>query len=114
MSNNYKSNVKRYKKLLTDEEHAALKTIGVLLSKAIKAKAKKRKKGGMLKKSIKYKLQPRKKAVIVGIKKKGFYGGFLELGTKNIKEESFIMSTVEEKKDEIQKIIMDHLKAAAR
>ena len=48
MSNNYKSNVKRYKKLLTDEEHAALKTIGVLLSKAIKAKAKKRKKGGTL------------------------------------------------------------------
>lgn len=112
MSANYKSNVKKVKAKLTAEENEALTKIAKILSKKVKAKA--RKSTGILRKAIGYSKRRKEKSLQIGIKKKGFYGGFFELPTKNMPKDPFILPVVEESKDEIQQIIKDFLKKVGK
>jgi HK97 gp10 family phage protein len=112
MNKNYQSNIKRVKYKLTEEEKKALTDIGKMLKIEIKRKA--RRLTGKLRKNIGYKVMRKDKSVQVGVKNKGFYGFFFEKGTKKMQKDPFVLPSVEEKKDEIQQIIKDHLKKLGR
>lgn len=104
MSNaNFKSNIKRVKYQLTENEMAALKEIRKFIIKKIKARIKKH--TGRLKRSIKSRIYRKDKSLEIGIAKKAFYGSFIEFGTKKIRAKSFIISTIKENMSEINKII---------
>ncbi len=106
-SKNYKSYKKRVKYVLTEQEQKALKSIRKILMTKIKSRI--RKKTGQLKKGFGTSIIKKNKQLKLGYKKKGFYGGFIELGTKNIQEDPVLLPAIEESKEEIQNIIKTHL-----
>jgi len=99
----YTSNIKKVKYKLEESEKKVLKELSKMLLKPIRQKAKKI--SGNLRKNIKTSINRKEKVLEIGIKKKAFYGSFIELGTDKIRKKSFIMATIEEKKKEIENIV---------
>lgn len=102
----YKSNYNNVRVRMLEAEKRPLEDIGKLLTRRLKTKA--RRKTGTLRRNINYKVDGR--TLYVGIKKKGFYGGFFERGTEKMEKDPFIEPTIREEMPTIKKIIEYHLK----
>lgn len=121
---NYESNVEKAKKIIHENPQKALKEIGKLLVKKIKANTPRcnltryqisKKKGklvkiksGLLKQSIQYWYRKKERDVQIG--SKSFYAQFIEKGTSKNSAKPFIMPTITENLETIQEMIKDALK----
>lgn len=78
----YKGNVPKVKYVLTEIEKAALKEVGRFVTKEAKNNLSEvtEKRTGLLKRSIGYWVKRKDKSVQVGVRKKAFYGLFIEKG----------------------------------
>lgn len=88
---NYKSNIAKVKYVLEENEKAALKEIGRFLAKEARqnVEAVTTKRSGILRRNIGYFIRRKTKSVEVGVRKKAFYGVFVEKGHKNIGKGSY-------------------------
>lgn len=86
------------------KEIEALKQISKLVRKKGRRKFKKHERTGNAQKAIQTWVKKRDKKLEYGIKPKGFYAGFFEVGTVDILEDSFLEDVVKDNLEEIIKI----------
>ena len=114
MSNKYNNkNFTTYstkvKYVLTEQETAALKAIGKMLSKVVRKDSPIRSEKGM-KKNVSYSVRRKEKSVQIGIRRKTFYAAFVELGTKHAKPYGFFMAAYRRNRDKMQEMVKDYLR----
>jgi len=106
---NYQSNIKKAKYALSEAEKETLKTMGKMLVQELRKRVRK-KTGQLRRKGIRYQLWRKEKSLRIGYSNKGFYQQFFETGSQNIPKDPLLLPIIEEKKDELQQMIKDHLK----
>ncbi len=108
---NYQSNLPRVKYVLEENEKAALKAVG----KFTRAEARRIlstvavERSGTLRKNIASYVRRKTKSIEIGVKKKAFWGLFLEKGTRKMRARPFLTPAAEENIAYIKQIIADNL-----
>jgi HK97 gp10 family phage protein len=104
----YQSNFPKVKYALTEIEKACFKEIGRLVRKDAKGRINSR--TGNLKKNINFQVRRKDKSVRIGVKRKAFYGIFLEFGTSKISAKPFITPAARENALQIRMIAAKYFK----
>jgi hypothetical protein len=89
----YENNLAKFKIKIPVAELLAMRNLGKMLVKLVRAKIPIR--SGNLRKQLQYQIYKKDLSIRIGYKRKGFYGSFIEIGTKLIPKNPALVGTVE-------------------